>query len=224
MTKAAFTEESQKLMSSVCYFVLNSGIILGILIYAICKLRQPCLTDKLVLPAQDRSVPFFSRKGFELFKIIFPQFGAVFLDYAITLSMYPGFLTSVKEVPEIGNWTPVIVTTLYCTFDWLGRHLPVRYFWFSKKTWMMIWSRVLFYPIFVLSIRQVVDLGDPMWTFVWLIPFAFTHGYVGTVAMAHGSNPDELSDETRELAALMMVLAVWMGTLAGMGLTWLIGI
>jgi equilibrative nucleoside transporter 1/2/3 len=219
MTKAAFTEESEKSMGSVSYFCLNAAIILGILIYAVCKLRQECLSEKLELP-KGGAVAMFPRTTLEIVKVIWPQWCAVFLDYAITLSMYPGFLTDVKEVPEIGDWTPVIVTTLHCVFDWLGRHLPTRYRWFSKKTWMLIGTRVFFYPIFVLSIRGIVDLGDPMWTFVWLIPFAFTHGYVGTVSMAHGSNPDGMEDQIKESAALLMSLAVGLGTLAGMGLTW----
>jgi equilibrative nucleoside transporter 1/2/3 len=222
MTKAAFTEESQRAMSSVSYFFLNAVLMLGIFTYAIYKLRQPCLTDKLLLSPLNGPAPIFSRTAVEIIKVIGVQWLAVFLDYAITLSIYPGFLTRVKEVPEIGDWTPVIVTTLYCVFDWLGRHLPVRYRWFSKKTWMMVGSRLFFYPAFVLSILEIVDLGDPLWTFAWLIPFAFTHGYVGTVSMANGSNPDELSDETKASAAALMALSIWLGTLAGVGLTWVI--
>jgi 4-amino-4-deoxy-L-arabinose transferase-like glycosyltransferase len=70
MTKATSPEESPQEMSSVSYFVLIGVIILGIFTYMVCKLRQPCLTEKLLLSPVHRSAPIFSRTAFEIIKVI----------------------------------------------------------------------------------------------------------------------------------------------------------
>jgi equilibrative nucleoside transporter 1/2/3 len=224
LTKTAFPDAKQQTTSSVSYFCLGAVVLVVILIYFVCVMRSPVLCLTLVLPNVD-TIPLISRTTLKVFKTIFSQWFAVALNSAITLSLYPGFLTGVKELSEIGDWTPVLVTTLFCVFDWLGRHLPARYTWLSRKGALFtVIGRLIFYVPFVVSIRGVVELGDPMWTFCWLIPFAFASGYGGTFALIFGSNPEELADDTRQCTASLMLIAVWVGTITGMGITWILAI
>jgi equilibrative nucleoside transporter 1/2/3 len=224
LTKSAFPDPKQQTTSSVSYFCLSPVVFVVILIYFICVMRSRFLSLKLILPEVD-TIPLVSRTTLKVFKTIFFQWFSVALNTAITLSLYPGFLSGVKELSEIEDWTPVLVTTLFGVFDWLGRHLPARYMWLSKKGALFtVISRLLFYVPFVASIRGTVELGDPMWTFCWVVPFALTSGYSGTVALVFGSNPKELSDDAKQCSASLMLIAAWIGTIAGMGITWILAI
>jgi equilibrative nucleoside transporter 1/2/3 len=220
LTKSAFPFESQKTSSSTSYFILCALVLLIAFLYFSYRMHSPDLMAKLIRPPDSDSGVFFSMVTVETMKIIGVQLFSTFLNWAITLSLFPGYLTGVPEVSEIADWTPIVVTTLFCVFDWLGRYLGEKWLWPSRKySWATVVLRLLFYPIFVVSIRLGVDLGDPLWTFFWVVPFAASHGYSGTVITIAGLEHEGVPADKKETASFLMSLAILVGISAAMGLT-----
>jgi equilibrative nucleoside transporter 1/2/3 len=71
----------------------------------------------------------------------------------------------------------------------------------------------------MISIQGAVDLGEPWWTIAWMVPFAITNGYSGTVSLIYGSNHEKLTMMQRKYAGLLVSCAVNVGILLSMGLT-----
>ncbi|KAH0789874.1 Nucleoside transporter family protein [Histomonas meleagridis] len=211
VTKAAFNKESLETISSAIYFFLADAIIIGTLIYLIKKLQDPLIAAKMAQPSKEEATPLFSKSTLNTIKIIWPLWLSEFCNYMITLSLFPGYVSQTKDIK---TWTPVIVTSIFCVFDWVGRYLPAKFLWPSQKwAWIPILFRLLSYPIFMLSLQGVINLGEPYWTFLWMIPFATSNGYFGTVVLIHGSNHSLLTNDEKRFAGLLMSFAVNAGIL-----------
>lgn len=220
ITKAAVTSESSTKFSNAAYFFLTAAIILATLIYFLYMSRKPEISFRLLPAPTAAPTNVFSRNTIEIIKDIYPQWLSVFFNFCITLSLFPGYVTLVKQPSYLGDWTPVIVTTLFTVFDWVGRALPAKGLWpKAKYAWIPIACRLLSYVIFMISIQGAVNLGEPWWTFCWMIPFALSNGYFGTIQMIYGSNVQTQSFEQRQYASFLMSFAVNAGILAAMGLS-----
>lgn len=218
--KAIFHKESQFVGAAAAYFYIADLIFLLTTIYFIITLRDPEVASRVNPPPDDSSV--FSKQTVETIRVIWPLWIAECSCFLITLSIFPGYMAAVLPGSSgiSSDWTPVIVTSLFCIFDWVGRYLPAHFIWPSeKRAWIPVFGRLLFYPIFILSLQKVMNVGDPYWTFVWTIPFAITNGYSGTVAMIHGTNHSKLSSECRRYAGFLMSFAINFGIFIAMWLT-----
>ena len=225
ITKAAFSSASAIQFSSAAYFFIGASIIFGTLIYFLKKIQNPFIYKK-VNPTlnyeNNKEQSIFSSDMIQTIKIIWPLWSAEFINFMITLSIFPGYVTSVKQLKSIGDWTPVIITTLFCIFDWIGRYFPAKVMWPSEKNaWIPILFRFLFFPLEIISLQNIINLYEPFWTFLLMIPFALTNGYFGTVAMVHGSNHSLLTFEQKRFAGLLMSFGINAGILAAMTLTFI---
>ena len=221
ITKACVKEGSsaEKYVNAL-YFFFAALIFIGTLIFFIYKLRDYEVASKVVSNSNEPKQSVFSRDTLNVIKIIWVQWLSIFCNFCITLSIFPGYLTGVKSPSYLGTWTPVIITAIFCVFDWIGRAIPGKFLWPTRKyAWIPVAVRVLYYLIFMISIQQVVDLGDPWWTFVWMVPFALSNGMSGTVQVIYGANHDDLTFEQRRYAGLLVSFAVNAGILAAMILT-----
>ena len=198
------------------YFFLASAIYLFTLIFFLIKAKKPHISPKLTfIPSQDSQ-----KNTKKVIAAIWPQWISVFICFCITLSLFPGYMMGCKSNFE--NWTPIIITTIFCIFDWVGRSIPsfLPPFPPLKFSWIPIALRLLFYPIFILSIQRVINVGDPWWTFSWDVIFALSNGYFGTVCMIYGNgHPSLNTPEDKQFAGFLMPFAVNAGILAAMGLT-----
>ncbi|KAH0791771.1 Nucleoside transporter family protein [Histomonas meleagridis] len=218
LTKALFSSKEQLIISSAVYFFLTAIVLIITLIYLLHVSKIQTLSRNMI--SSSGETVKCSRSLLSTIKLIWVEWLSVFFDFLVTLTLFPGYMTLVKEVPAIGDWSSVIITAIFCIFDWVGRYLPVRYMWPSIKfAWIPVLVRVLFFPIFMLTIENVVNLGDPYWTFLWTIPFAVTNGYFGTVSMLYGSNNEKVPSEDRGLAGFLMSFSITAGILAAMFLT-----
>ena len=198
------------------YFFLAAAIYLFTLIYFAYKAKMPHLASKLTLVPSKES----QKNTKKVLAAIWPEWLSVFVSYCITLSLFPGYLMGCKS--NLGSWTPIIITTIFCIFDWVGRSIPSFFppFPSLKFSWIPIALRLLFYPIFILSIQRVISVGDPWWTFSWDVVFALSNGYFGTVCMIYGNgHPSLETPEDKQFAGFLMPFAVNAGILAAMGLT-----
>lgn len=156
----------------------------------------------------------------ETIKIIWIQWVSVALNFIITLTLFPGYTTDIRQ-GKLGNWSFVLVTTAFCIFDWIGRFLPsVFLFPVRKFAWIPIVCRLAFFPVFMISIQGVCNCGEPYWSICWQIPFALTNGYFGTLNLIYGSNNENCSLEQRKQASFLISFAINAGILIAMLLTY----
>ena len=221
ITKACVKEgsKSEKYVNAA-YFFISALIFLGTLIYLLYKLRDYNIAVRAVSHKKEEKTSVFSRNTLNVIGIIYPQCLSIFFNFCITLSIFPGYLTCVQSPSYLGTWTPVIITSLFCVFDWVGRAIPGKFVWPQRKyAWIPVAVRLVYYLIFMISIQKVVNLGDPWWTFFWMIPFGISNGMSGTVQIIYGANHDELTFAQRKTAGLLVSFAVNAGILMAMILT-----
>jgi equilibrative nucleoside transporter 1/2/3 len=183
--------------------------------------RERELSEKLHPPLKNRSL--FAGGIRATFEVIWPIWLACCLNFMVTLSMFPGYFSQLPQKKPWFTWTPVVITALFCVFDWVGRYMPTKFLWPSEKwAWAPVYVRLLFFVVFMISLQNVVDLGEPYWTFLWMIPFAITNGFIGTITAVYGSNHSRLNEEQRTTAGFFMSLAINVGILCAMALTYAI--
>lgn len=222
ITKAAARTEAATKYSNAAYFFFAAAIIAGTLFYFIFKTRNPEVRAKMIPSSNGESAAISTRGTIDVIKAIWVSWLSVFSNFLITLSIFPGYVAQTAEPKSIGDWTPVIVVTLFCVFDWVGRAGPGWFIWPKRKfAWIPIALRFAFYPIFIIAIQKRISL-DPWWTFVFMIPFAISNGYFGTIQIIYGSNPEELTLEQRKFAGFLMSFSVNAGILCAMGLTFVL--
>lgn len=223
ITKAAVPNPTprQNQITSTIYFFLAALILILTIVYYTWVLKKDQYFAQNINPSETSTTSVFTKATAEVVKVIWPIWLSDFVNFLITLTLFPGYMTQLPQKKPWGTWVPVVVTTVFCIFDWVGRYLPSRFIWPSEKyCWIPIYTRLLFFLIFMLSIQDVVDLGEPYWTFLWSIPFAVTNGYMSTVVMIFGSNHSALDTDQRRTAGFLMSFANTGGILAAMFLTY----
>jgi equilibrative nucleoside transporter 1/2/3 len=154
-------------------------------------------------------------------RVIWPVWLADALNFMITLTIFPGYVSELPQNKPWCTWTPVVVTAVFCACDWIGRHAATKVTWPSEKwAWVPVYFRIVFFPIFLLSLQNVIDLGEPYWTFLWMVPFAITNGSIGTRTVVVASGHSKLDPEEKKIGGFLMTLAINLGILAAMGLTY----
>lgn len=224
ITKAVFSSESQLKYSSLSYFVLAALIILATLIYFIKRLRQPAITRKFIFKTDKIEIRQFLKSVGGVFKHIFFLWLGMTINFLITLVLFPGYVTGGPQ-GILKSWTDVLITTIFCVFDWLGRWLPSKFIWSSAKYSIIpILLRLVFFPLEMISLQKLVNLGEPWYTIFMMIPFALTNGYFGTVVMIQASTSDRLNDEQKKIAGFLMAFAINFGIIIAMFLTYVMPI
>jgi equilibrative nucleoside transporter 1/2/3 len=217
ITKAAFSGSSQLKISSSVYFFIAALIIGGTLIFFIWIYKKDSDISHGLTLTKSHEV---KRDLFVTMRVIWPLWLANSINFMITLSIFPGYLSSIPQNTPWCSWTPVIVTSLFCVFDWVGRWAPSRFMFPSEKwSWLPVYFRLLFLIVFVISIQNVINLGEPYWTFSWMIPFALTNGYIGTLTVVQATTNGRLSAVEQATAGFLMNFSIQSGILIASGLT-----
>ena len=142
------------------------------------------------------------------------------MNFVITLTLFLGYVTDTRQ-GKLGSWSFVLVTTVFCIFDWVGRFLPSVFMFPQRKfAWIPVLCRLLFFVIFMVSIQGAANLGEPYWSICWQIPFALTNGYCGTVSLIYGSNHEKCNMEQRKQGSFLISFAINAGILLAMCLTY----
>lgn len=178
-TKSAFYDDSQIVMSSLCYYFLSAVLLLVFLVYFLICLCSPSIKHKFRKVSGIEYIPFISRESIKIFFEKWPFFLSELLNSFITTSLFPGYLTYVNESPDIGDWTSVIVTSVFCIFNLIGESFAMKIDSQFKYLDLIIAScRSISYPLFIPSIENIFALGEPVWTFCWSILFGLSNGLV----------------------------------------------
>lgn len=208
-------------ISSLIYYSVAAIVILLSLIYfaIVTEKNKDSISHYLVQESGTSSLPSI-RDLLATIRIIWIEWSSVALNFVITLTLFPGYVTDTRQ-GKLGSWSFVLVTTVFCIFDWLGRFLPSVFMFPPRKfAWIPVVCRLLFFVVFMISIQGAADLGEPYWSILWQIPFALTNGYCGTVSLIYGSNHEKCDLEQRKQGSFLISFAINAGILLAMCLTY----
>lgn len=215
-TKALFSSEKKLKASAIAYFAIAAFAILLTLIFFISKMRYKDVSDRFMFKSTKMENTSFISQIFATLKAIWILWIAEAFSYLITLEIFPGYVCSGPE-GILKSWMPVLITTTFCIFDFIGRYMPSVFKWPSLvySPWTAFF-RVVFIPLEILSLQKIVKFGEPWFTLVLQVPFAFTNGYVGTILMIYGSNHPDLDSEQKKVAGYLMTFAINVGIIIAM--------
>jgi len=135
--------------------------------------------------------------------------------FFVSLSLFPGITSNIKTTSKsIGeDWFGIILVAIFCVGDFIGRTLPK---WFVVLTprgmWIPTLLRFSFFILFPLCIKPKVFDSD-VYAYIIMAVFAFTNGYLGTLAMMYG--PTNASHHEKEVAGFIMTFSLNFGIFCG---------
>ena len=140
--------------------------------------------------------------------------------YAVTLSIFPGYLAENVESKLLQDWYPILLITTYNVSDFLGKSLTAIYAVKSigKATWGCI-ARLLFYPLFAACLHGPKWLRSELPVIFLTVMLGFTNGYLTSVLMILA--PKSVPYEEAETAGFVMALFLAMGLATGSVIGWL---
>ena len=146
--------------------------------------------------------------------------------YAVTLSIFPGFLAEDVASATFGDWYPVLLIAAFNVADLVGKTLPgLRPGVFAETlagrpgtTLALCLSRVLFVPAFDSARRGGAASGETA-TFALTAALGATNGWYSTAAMMAG--PRWAAEEDAEACGTVMVFFLLVGLALGAMCGWL---
>lgn len=141
----------------------------------------------------------------------------VFLNFMITLSVFPGVTVDFVSSLELGSWYPVLLISTFNGCDMIGRMIAAYYFSSlaptKRYTIRMTLCRLVLLPFFILSVHPRWFASD-LFGFALLTAFGLSNGYCATLAMVLAPTLVE-GDEDKELSSMEMVFLLMLGLSAG---------
>ncbi|XP_057796298.1 equilibrative nucleotide transporter 3-like [Salvia miltiorrhiza] len=142
----------------------------------------------------------------------------LWLIYALTLSIIPGFLFENTGHHQLGSWYSVVLMAHFNLWDLIGRYVPLGgcLRLESRKGLMMAClSRLLLVPCFYFTARY----GEQGWMIVLVSFLGLTNGYLTVCALAVGPKGYK-APEQNALGNLLVVFLI-AGIFSGVVLDWL---
>ncbi|KAJ1379160.1 MFS transporter superfamily [Sesbania bispinosa] len=142
----------------------------------------------------------------------------LFLIYALTLSIFPGFLYENTGSHQLGEWYPLVLITMYNIMDLISRYIPlIKCLKLESRKGLLIavLSRFLLIPAFYFTAKY----GGQGWMILLVSFLGLTNGYL-TVCVLTVAPKGYKSPEQNALGNLL-VLFLLGGIFAGVALDWL---
>ncbi|KAE9599310.1 putative equilibrative nucleoside transporter [Lupinus albus] len=142
----------------------------------------------------------------------------LFLIYAITLSIFPGFLYENTGVHQLGAWYATVLIAMYNVMDFIARYIPlVKWLKLESRKALLIavLSRFLLIPAFYFTAKY----GDQGWMIFLTSFLGLTNGYL-TVCVLTVAPKGYKSPEQNALGNLLVICLLG-GIFAGVSLDWL---
>jgi len=142
----------------------------------------------------------------------------VFHVFLITLVLFPGFTTRIHNYDH--NLIPanhaLILISIFQLMDLVGRTIP-KWIVFpsADKLWLPTWLRVIFIPLFMISIYTDWFPHNAI-SYTVMILFALTNGYISTLLVMSGPNRVSLMDS--KTAGTLMSVFLQLGIFLGVNL------
>ncbi|CAA0837167.1 Equilibrative nucleotide transporter 3 [Striga hermonthica] len=142
----------------------------------------------------------------------------LYIIYALTLSIFPGFLYENTGNHQLGSWYAVVLIAMYNVWDLIARYIPlIDCIRLESRKGLMIacLSRLLFIPCFYFTAKY----GDQGWM-IFLVSFlGLTNGYL-TVCVLTVAPKGYKAPEQNALGNLLVVFLLG-GIFSGVALDWL---
>ncbi|CAL2249620.1 unnamed protein product [Prunus armeniaca] len=142
----------------------------------------------------------------------------MFLIYALTLSIFPGFLSEDTGSHSLGTWYALVLIAMYNVSDLIGRYIPlVKFLKLENRRGLMvvILSRFLLVPAFYFTAKY----GDQGWMIMLTSFLGLSNGYL-TVCVLTSAPKGYKGPEQNALGNLLVVFLL-VGIFAGVTLDWL---
>lgn len=142
----------------------------------------------------------------------------IFLIYALTLSILPGFLSEDTGKHSLGTWYALVLIAMYNVWDLIGRYIPLLKFLKleSRKGLMaVILSRFLLVPAFYFTAKY----GDQGWMILLTSFLGLTNGYLTVCVLT--SAPKGYKGPEQNALGNLLVLFLLGGLFSGVTLDWL---
>nr|XP_023909330.1 equilibrative nucleotide transporter 3-like [Quercus suber] len=101
----------------------------------------------------------------------------LFLIYAMTLSIFPGFIFENTGAHQLGSWYPLVLITMFNAWDFIARYIPlVQCLKIGSRKGLMIavLSRFLLIPAYYFTAKY----GDQGWMIILTSFLGISNGYL----------------------------------------------
>ncbi|MBA0727498.1 hypothetical protein Golax_000479, partial [Gossypium laxum] len=142
----------------------------------------------------------------------------MFLIYALTLSIFPGFLSEDTGKHSLGSWYALVLISMYNVWDLIGRYIPLikpLKLESRKALTTVIISRVLLVPAFYFTSKY----GDQGWMIMLTSILGLSNGYLTVCVLT--SAPKGYRGPEQNALGNLLVLFLLGGIFAGVTLDWL---
>ncbi|CAN0914763.1 Equilibrative nucleotide transporter 3 [Linum grandiflorum] len=142
----------------------------------------------------------------------------IYLTYALTLSIFPGFLSEDTGSHSLGTWYALVLIAMYNVWDLIGRYIPLAKFMkleSRKGLTAAVLSRFLLVPAFYFTAKY----GDQGWMILLTSVLGLTNGYL-TVCVLTAAPKGYKGPEQNALGNLLVVFLL-AGIFSGVTLDWL---
>lgn len=166
----------------------------------------------------------------KIFWLVKTEAISVWLVFFVTLCLFPPICSNIQSVNTARNslWStklfiPVVCFLLFNFGDLLGRIFTGVVEWpklGSRLLPFLSALRVIFIPLFLFCNIQPrndipVVFNHDAWPIVFMLGFAITNGYLGTISMMHGPQKveNELAETAGAVCAFMLTFGLFCGSL-----------
>ncbi|XP_028059286.1 equilibrative nucleotide transporter 3-like isoform X3 [Camellia sinensis] len=142
----------------------------------------------------------------------------MFLIYALTLSIFPGFLSEDTGSHSLGSWYALVLIAMYNVWDLIGRYVPLlKCIKLESRKGLMIAivSRILLIPAFYFTAKY----GSQGWMILLTSFLGLTNGYLTVCVLT--SAPKGYKGPEQNALGNILVLFLIGGIFAGVTLDWL---
>ncbi|MBA0573227.1 hypothetical protein Golob_000510, partial [Gossypium lobatum] len=136
----------------------------------------------------------------------------MFLIYALTLSIFPGFLSEDTGKHSLGSWYALVLISMYNVWDLIGRYIPLikpLKLESRKALTTVIISRVLLVPAFYFTSKY----GDQGWMIMLTSILGLSNGYLTVCVLT--SAPKGYRGPEQNALGNLLVLFLLGGIFAG---------
>ncbi|KAE8672903.1 Equilibrative nucleotide transporter 4 [Hibiscus syriacus] len=142
----------------------------------------------------------------------------LFLIFALTLSIFPGFLYEDTGKHKLGTWYPLVLVAVFNTWDLISRYFPlVELLKIESRKWLMIATLSCF--LLVSAFYFTGKYGDQGWM-IFLVSFlGLVNGHLTVCVLI--SAPRGYKGPEQNALGNILGLCIVTGILAGVALDWL---
>eukprot|EP00794_Sanderia_malayensis_P017474 gene17474-19221_t len=186
---------------------------------------------QILNPSKESSKPQY----FQIFKKIFPAAFSVTMIFLVTLACFPALTSRIASAAKKkSDWTDKYFVSVTCFLlfnlgDYLGRSLA-GFIQIPRKRWpkwilpAITLGRLLFIPLFMFCNVQprniIVLFNHDAFPIIFMLLFAMTCGYFGSIAMMYG--PSYVEGQQAELAGTIMACGLSIGLGLGSAFSFLV--